>query len=337
MGAKTYPHELRPVRELLNRHGFGPLHYGDDRLRRDRNDLLIPLPGQNGVSVEDAFLAAWVSAKVRSAGRGHLCPAIVWHLLALNPEPKATTRLRKGLATGVDEVARRGLSQSKVRVKAWEDSAELSREKRRVFRVELMKIARRVESGPARERMLEEIAEVFPEPAAVRRSPASAFRTAGRVLDAAWGRPLSSNDVTALAEARTGFDDGAGALRDFILEQEGVTGEVAAAVAAGLTDPQAVRRLVQEAPDDRLRATVLRVSSLQGTGVTPWEHNGQACKRACEDVAWLLCLVLDPVMRRLWEVHNAGPAALVQRLLELCGGNAGVGQRSASTTDPAHL
>ncbi|MGP2441653.1 hypothetical protein [Streptomyces sp. JW3] len=334
MGAKTYPHELRPVRELLNRHGFGPLHYGDDRLRRDRNDLLIPLPGQNGVSVEDAFLAAWVSAKVRSEGRGHLCPAIAWNLLALNPEPKATARLRKELATGVDEVTQRGLSLSKARMKTWEDSAEYSREKRRVFRAELTKLVRRLEPGPARERMLKDVAELFPEPAPVRRSPASAYRTVGRVLDAAWGRPLSSNDVAALTEATAGFDDAAGALRDFILEQEGVTDEVAAAAVAKLTDSQAVRRLVQETPDDQLRETALRVCSLQGTGVTSWEHNGQACKRACENVAWLLCCVLDPALRKLWEVYNAGPTALVQRMLELWGK---ASQSSASTTDPAHL
>jgi hypothetical protein len=29
----------------------------------------------------------------------------------------------------------------------------------------------------------------------------------------------------------------------------------------------------------------------------------------------LLCLILDPAMRRLWEVYNVGPAALVQQML----------------------
>ncbi|MER6345765.1 hypothetical protein ACWC10_14900 [Streptomyces sp. NPDC001595] len=324
MGAKKPPTvllDLLPtVHATLERKGLTGANYNAERLRRDRSEGLVPLPGRCGTTAEDAVLSMFVLAMAR-AETGHLCPAIRWYLLALNSELDATEKLRKQLRDALERVEKRGFTVPKLPTQAEPNFSE--ERDARMHRASadarqlMLSLTDLLAEGERRQRVLERIEAVFPETEQDpgRRSAAAAVRGLHQVFSQALGGPLSAEDWTRMMLQAARFDDQADVLRCLIAEREGITASVAHS-ARGMTDPVVVRGLLNDSPDELLRHTALVVLSRRRLGsVTCQGHLGRGCRPACDDVAWLLCLLLDPPVRRMWELHQGDVAWLVEEAL----------------------
>ncbi|MGW6949139.1 hypothetical protein [Streptomyces xanthophaeus] len=323
MTKKLPPAALAPVRAILDRAGYGPSVYTDELLRRDRVSRFIPLPGRMGATVEDAAQAAFVCARARG-GTGHMCPVVGWYLLALSPEPEAHTKLREALDAAVVRVAGRA-AQGALQLPAvssdmgdhiGERQARAAREVRGAM-TRLIQSA--VQGGDVGE-VQAVVDELFVERGTPRRSPAAAFREAAKVIHTAAGAPLTDEDVAAIIKAVARADDQAELLYARLTGGEGFWEHARGSVVA-VTDFAHVRELLADADSERLRETTLRIFSpqtrgmghadLETQGVVP--HWGEACKPACDYAAWMLCFLLEPSSRRMWELLEGDPHQLVQQ------------------------
>lgn len=302
---------------------LGPkAHYTAERLRLDYyTERLVPLPDRYGTTAEDAVLSMFVSATAR-ADTGHLCPAIRWNLLALNPEPNATEKLREQLRDALGRVEKRGFTVSKLPTQTEPNFSE--ERDARIHRVSadarrlMLSLADRLAEGERRQSVVERIEATFPETVLDpgRRSAAAAVRGMNQVFSQALGGPLSTEARAQLRLHAARLADQAEVLRCLIAEREGITAAVADAT-RGMTDPVVVRGLLDAAPDGLLRHTALTVLSRRRLGsVTCQGHLGRGCRPACDDVAWLLCFLLDPPVRRMWELSQADVGWLVKQALD---------------------
>ncbi|MEW1630482.1 hypothetical protein AB0387_24310 [Streptomyces sp. NPDC089173] len=328
MGAKPPPKallDLLPtVQAVLERKGLTAAHYTAERLRLDRIEGLVPLPGRCETSTEDSVLSMFVSAVAR-AKTGSLCPAIRWYLLVLNPEPGATEKLRTQLRGALERVEKRGFAVPQLPTQTVPNFSEerdalicrASADARRV----MLSLADRMDEGEQRQESLEAITAMFPvELDPGRRSAAAAVRGLHHAFSRSLGGPTSDEGQAHMALHTTRLRDRASVLRDVIAEREGITDAALAASNRGLTDPVMVHGLLDNAADEWLRHTALKVLSRRRLGsMTCQDHLGQGCRPACDGVAWMLCCLLDPPVRRLWELQEADVAWLVQRAMELMG------------------
>ncbi|MFE4263365.1 hypothetical protein [Streptomyces sp. NPDC056883] len=323
MTKKLPPAALAPVRAILDRDGYGPLVYSDELLRRDRVNRFIPLPGRAGATVDDAVQAALVCARGRR-GTGHLCPVVGWYLLARSPEPEALSKLREALDTAVVRVAGRAargaLQLPAVSSDMGDDIGERTAKTARGVRDALTRLVEAAVQGEDRREFQAVVDELFVEQGTPRRSPAAAFREVAKVIYAAAGAPLSDDDVAAIMEAASRSDDQAGLLYGLLAADESLR-EHTRGPAVAVTDFAYLRTLLADADPERLRETTLRIFSpqtkgmghadLQDQGVIP--HGGEACKPACDHTAWMLCFLLDPANRRMWELVQGDPHQLMEQ------------------------
>ncbi|MEV7123734.1 hypothetical protein [Kitasatospora griseola] len=285
--------------------------YNLQRLTRDRRARLIPLPGRNGVTLADALLAAGVIAIALRGGERRLCRAVGWYLLALNPEPEASHRLRTELEEALDRLTKHLTIAPKPMVVplAFEEHLNTSAARRSAeVRAAVLEQAVPL-GGPERTQADRDIDQYFPG-TVDRRSNAIALRDLRTTLDRAFGSPLTDDDLDALASPSKRLSDGAGRLYDAILTFEGYDTDTGREILA--TDPAHVRALLAAADDGRLRHTVWQFCRpAQPFGGC--EHWSQSCAQACDHAAWILCLHLDPAQFRRWELSHM-PAEDVVRL-----------------------
>ncbi|MEV5150848.1 hypothetical protein AB0K81_02695 [Streptomyces werraensis] len=321
MATKKPPAALMPVRAILDKAGYGPLKYSDEWLRLDRLGRFIPLPGRSGVTVEEAAQAAFVCARARE-GTGHMCPVVGWYLLALSPEKEAHERLRAALDAAVgrvaDQAANGRLQLPAISGEMGDEIAEGAIRKADGFRNALTRIVELGTRGDDRQEAQAVIDEMFVDRGTPQHSAAAAFRKAAHVVYKAIGGPLSDADMAAMMAAMSRFDDQSGNLYGLLMRDEGLW-ELTRGSARSLTDLDYVRGLLQEVSVDELRKTLLDMLSprlrgmghadLQKQGVTP--HQGQACKPACDHAAWMVCFLLEPANRRMWELLNGDPDQIV--------------------------
>jgi hypothetical protein len=267
MGTKKPPQALLrllpAVHAALERHGAGASGYSEERLRRDRLDHLIPLPGRGGVTDEEAEQAMFVAAMARSK-TGHLCPGVRWYLLALSPEPKAADVLRGQLEQALDRVEKRGFRVPKLPTQGEKNASEHLDEyalqavgAMRQFMLSLVsRLGERDENVKA---ILSELELLFPsvEPDPQRRSSAAALRDVGKILSGAFGRPMSQEETSRIFETQAKAGSMLLPLVDVVIAQQGNPGS-----AAHITDAAYVRELLRNARVDDLRAvTLTQISS----------------------------------------------------------------------------
>ncbi|MBT2415140.1 hypothetical protein J7I94_32160 [Streptomyces sp. ISL-12] len=329
MGVKQPPKvllDLLPaVDAALERKGLTAGRYTAERLRVDYYaEKLVPLPGRCGASAEDAVLSMFVAATAR-AETGRLCPAIRWYLLAFNPEPGATEKLRTRLRGALGRVEKRGLAVPKLPTQAEPNFSEerdaLIRRASADARQIMMPLADQMDEEEQRQETLAAIRTLFPvELDPRRRSAAAAVRELHHAFSRSLGGPISDESRADLALHMTRLRDRTSVLRDLIAEREGITDAALADSYRGWTDPAMVHSLLDAAPDERLRQTAIKVLSRRRLGsLTCQGHLGQGCRPACDGVAWVLCCLLDPPVQRLWELRQADVAWLVQRVMEIMG------------------
>ncbi|MFJ9521331.1 hypothetical protein ACIRPK_24150 [Kitasatospora sp. NPDC101801] len=290
--------------------------YDLQRLRRDRVAKHVPLPGTNGVTYGDALLAAGVAALGWKSG--HLCHALRWYLLALNPEEQAVRRLRLQLGSALDRLPQDIGPNTKPMRMTLAHETQLNRapsQRAAEVRAALLQLAARLDD-PQRSEATNVIDQHFPgvvDPL----SKAVALRAVRGALDRAFGSALTDDTLTAVGQPNKRLSDTTSPLYDFLLESEGFCAYPG--MVARATDPGHVRGLLAEADDNRLRYTVQQFCRPSAALVDGCDHRGQHCKPACRHAAWMICLHLDPAQFRRWEMELSSAAELA-RLVAVAGG-----------------
>jgi hypothetical protein len=309
---------LPAVHAALERHGAGASGYSEERLRRDRLDHLIPLPGRGGVTDEEAEQAMFVAAMARSK-TGHLCPGVRWYLLALSPEPKAADVLRGQLEQALDRVEKRGFRVPKLPTQGEKNASEHLDEyalqavgAMRQFMLSLVsRLGERDENVKA---ILSELELLFPsvEPDPQRRSSAAALRDVGKILSGAFGRPMSQEETSRIFETQAKAGSMLLPLVDVVIAQQGNPGS-----AAHITDAAYVRELLRNARVDDLRAVTLRFYSRSINGLSDRHaYADQQCKPASDADAWTLCTLLEPTHSFFWQLAEGYSGGAMDHIIQ---------------------
>ncbi|NBE49907.1 hypothetical protein [Streptomyces boluensis] len=319
MGTKKPPEallELLPaVHTALERHGVGAGGYTEERLRRDRMDQLIPLPGRGGVTDEEAEQAMFLAALARSK-TGHLCPGVRWYLLALSPEPQAAEELRGQLEQALDRMEKRGFKMPKLATKGEKNASEhldgdwlQAMESMRQFVVSLA--SHLEEADESVETLLSELlpsAELDPR----RRSSAASLRDVGKILSSAFGRPMSQEEMGRIFETQAKACSMMLPLVDAVIPQQAMP-----ASAARMTDPAYVRGLLRSARVSDLRAATLKFYSPGINGLSDrYEYADQQCKPASDADAWTLCALLEPSHWSIWQLAEGDSEGAMNHMLQ---------------------
>ncbi|MFF0746688.1 hypothetical protein ACFYVL_40500 [Streptomyces sp. NPDC004111] len=322
MGTKKPPQALLrllpAVHAALERHGAGASGYSEERLRRDRLDHLIPLPGRDGVTDEEAEQAMFFAAMARSK-TGHLCPGVRWYLLALSPEPKATDVLRGQLEQALDRVEKRGFKVPKLPTQGEKNTSEHLDEYALkavgAMRQFMLSLASRLgEDDEGSKAILSELELLFPsaELDPRRRSSAAALRDAGKILSNAFGRPMSREETSRIFETQAKAGSMLLPLVDVVMAQQADPGSV-----ARITDPAYVHGLLHSARVDDLRAVTLRFYSRRVNGLSDrHEYADQQCKPASGTDAWTLCALLEPTHSFFWELAEGYSGGAMNHIVQ---------------------
>lgn len=304
------PRSFRPVLQALDAAGYGPDIYKEKTFLRDYSAGFIPKLAADATAeeIDNAVLAAELCAKARSVG--HLCPALKWRLLAMNPDPRATRNLRTALRKGVENLKRPEVGPSIPMInvysgKAIEALLPLSPEPVLRMVAHLARIR-----GISQEQINAFMKDVQ-ESTGGMHAWRTGLRQAFEVMCAEMGQPVSRLSQKALEEALLSANPRARRLRELTEEQgykpgampgDGMVSLIDMVSTTNLTDTDRALRLLDESFDDVVRHRVLRVGQARRTGNFPQEdHHMQRCRPAADWDALITCQILDPLTWAWWE------------------------------------